>query len=106
MVVTEPMSEFSIGRHPASAAAFADRGDHVLRLAAGQRLQAGPPATGSRFAEGPVGALNRNAHTYAPRMEKQKAPPGNPAGRRAVRSVRYNTRPTPDGESAAPALVK
>jgi hypothetical protein len=39
-------------------------------------------------------------------MEKQKAPPGNPAGRRAVRSVRYNTPPTPDGKSAAPAMVK
>jgi hypothetical protein len=39
-------------------------------------------------------------------MKKQKAPPGDPAGRRAVRSVRYNTLPTPDGKSAAPALLK
>jgi hypothetical protein len=39
-------------------------------------------------------------------MENKKAPPGDPAGRRAVRSVGYNTPPTPDGKSAAPVLVK
>jgi hypothetical protein len=40
-------------------------------------------------------------------MENKKAPPAKSGGAPAVRSVvRYSTLPTPDGGSAAPALVK
>ena len=57
---------------PGLRPALPDGGHHVLRLAAGKRLQPGPPATRSRLAEGPVGALNRNTHAYAPRMKNKK----------------------------------
>ena len=80
MVVTEPISEFSIGRQPASARPSRTAATTSFTSRQGSAVEIGPATARCGLAERSLRALNGNAHRSRSRVEKTKAPPAESGG--------------------------